>query len=38
LQKKDAIVLGPEPDRAELTDPPKGLRAPVEGPGAKIEN
>jgi hypothetical protein len=38
LQKKDAIVLGPEPDRENLTDPPKGLRAPVEGPGAKIDN
>ena len=29
---------GAEPDRQELTDPPKGLRAPVEGPGVKIEN
>jgi hypothetical protein len=38
LQKKDDVVLGPEPDRTDLTDPPKGLRAPVEGPGAKIEN
>jgi hypothetical protein len=38
LQKKDAIVLGPEPDRENLTDPPKGLRAPVEGAGAKIDN
>jgi hypothetical protein len=38
LQKKDATVLGSEPDREELTDPPKGLRAPVEGPGAKIDN
>ena len=38
LQKKDPIVLGPEPDRENLTDPPKGLRAPVEGPGAKIDN
>jgi hypothetical protein len=38
LQKKDATVLGPEPDREDLTDPPKGLRAPVEGPGAKIDN
>ena len=38
LQKKDATVLGPEPEREDLTDPPKGLRAPVEGPGVKIEN
>lgn len=38
LQKKDATVLGPEPDRDWLTDPPKGLRAPVEGPGAKIDD
>ena len=38
IQKKDATVLGPEPDREDLTDPPKGLRAPVEGPGAKIDN
>jgi len=38
LQKKDAIVLGPEPDRENLTDPPKGFRAPVEGPGVKIDN
>jgi len=38
LEKKAPSVLGPEPDRESLTDPPKGLRAPVEGPGAKIEN
>jgi hypothetical protein len=38
LQKKDAIVLGPEPDRENLTDPPQGLRAPVEGPNTKIDN
>jgi hypothetical protein len=34
LQKKPATVLGPEPDRDWLTDPPKGYRAPVEGVGA----
>ena len=31
-------MLGPEPDRENLTDPPKGLRAPVEGPNTKIDN
>jgi hypothetical protein len=34
LEKKPATVLGPEPDRDWLTDPPKGYRAPVEGVGA----
>jgi hypothetical protein len=34
LEKKPAVVLGPEPDREALTDPPKGYRAPVEGVGA----
>jgi hypothetical protein len=38
LQKKPATVLGPEPERQTLEDPPKGLRAPAEGVGAKIEN
>ena len=38
LQKKDAVVLGPEPARDELTDPPAGYRAPVEGVGAKVDN
>ena len=38
VQKKGATVLGPEPDRDWLTDPPKGYRAPVEGAGAKIDN
>ena len=38
LQKKDAVILGPEPEREDLTDPPTGLRAPVEGVGAKVEN
>ncbi len=34
LAKKPGTVLGPEPDRDWLTDPPQGLRAPVEGVGA----
>lgn len=38
LQKKDAVILGPEPEREDLTDPPAGLRAPVEGVGAKVDN
>jgi len=38
VQKKEASVLGPEPDRDWLTDPPKGYRAPVEGVGAKLDN
>ena len=38
LQKKPAIVLGPEPERQSLIDPPKGYRAPAEGVGAKIDN
>jgi len=38
LEKKPPTVLGPEPDRDWLTDPPKGLRAPVEGVGAKADN
>jgi len=37
IQKKADIVLGPEPDRDFLTDPPPGLRAPVEGVGAKVQ-
>ncbi len=37
LQKKPQAVLGPEPDRDSLTDPPKGLRVPVEGIGAKVD-
>jgi hypothetical protein len=37
IQKKAATVLGPEPDRTSLTDPPLGYRAPVEGPGVKID-
>lgn len=38
LQKKPPTVLGPEPERQTLVDPPKGLRAPAEGVGAKVEN
>jgi len=38
LQKKPDVVLGPEPERDSLTDPPPGYRAPVEGVGAKIQN
>ncbi len=38
LQKKPETVLGPEPGRDFLTDPPQGYRAPVEGVGAKIQN
>jgi hypothetical protein len=38
LQKKADIVLGPEPERDFLTDPPPGLRTPAEGVGAKIQN
>ena len=38
VEKKGPTVLGPEPDRDWLTDPPKGYRAPVEGVGAKLDN
>jgi hypothetical protein len=38
LEKKPATVLGEEPEREDLTDPPKGYRAPVEGVGAKVNN
>jgi hypothetical protein len=38
LQKKPASVLGPEPERQSLVDPPKGYRAPAEGVGAKVDN
>jgi hypothetical protein len=38
VQQKKEIVLGPEPDRDFLTDPPQGLRTPAEGVGAKIKN
>jgi hypothetical protein len=38
LEKKPQTVLGPEPERENLADPPKGYRAPAEGVGAKVEN
>ena len=38
LQKRPPTVLGPEPERQSLVDPPKGYRAPAEGVGAKIDN
>ncbi len=38
VQKKAPVVMAPEPDRENLTDPPKGLRAPAEGVGAKVDN
>jgi len=38
LQKKPVTVLGPEPVRQSLTDPPPGYRAPVEGPGVKVDS
>ena len=38
IQKKPVTVLGPEPERTSLTDPPTGYREPVEGPGVKVDN
>jgi hypothetical protein len=38
IQKKPQTVLGPEPERDSLTDPPVGYRAPAEGVGAKIDS
>lgn len=38
LEKKPDLILGPEPERQNLTDPPPGYRAPVEGVGAAISN
>lgn len=38
IEKKPATVLGEEPEREDLTDPPKGYRAPAEGVGAKVQN
>ena len=38
LEKKPQTVLGPEPDRDWLTDPPKGYREPVEGAGVRLDN
>jgi hypothetical protein len=36
LAKKPPVVLGPEPFRENLTDPPVGYRAPVEGVGTSV--
>jgi len=38
IQKKPVTVLGPEPARTSLTDPPPGFRAPVEGAGVKVDS
>ncbi len=38
LEKKAPTVLGPEPDRDWLTDPPKGYREPAEGAGVHLDN
>jgi hypothetical protein len=38
IQKKPVTVLGPEPQRESLTDPPLGYRAPVEGAGVKVDS
>jgi hypothetical protein len=38
LAKKPPIVLGPEPYRENLTDPPAGYRAPVEGVGVATDD
>jgi len=38
LQKKPQTVLGAEPDRDWLTDPPKGYRQPAEGEDVRVDN
>ncbi len=38
LEKKAPTVLGPEPERDWLTDPPKGYREPAEGEGVRLDN
>jgi len=38
IEKKPQTVLGPEPERESLTDPPTGYRAPAEGAGVKVDN
>jgi len=38
VEKKPQTVLGPEPERESLTDPPVGYRAPAEGAGVKVDN
>ena len=37
IQKKPVTVLGPEPARKSLTDPPLGYREPAEGAGVKVD-
>jgi hypothetical protein len=38
LEKKPQVTLGPEPERENLSDPPKGYREPAEGAGVKVDN
>lgn len=38
LEKKPQTQLGPEPERQNLVEPPKGYRAPAEGVGVKVDN
>jgi hypothetical protein len=38
LEKKPQVTLSEEPEREDLTDPPKGFRSPAEGVGAKVDN
>jgi hypothetical protein len=38
VQKNAPTVLGPEPNRDWLTDPPKGYREPAEGEGVRVAN
>jgi hypothetical protein len=38
IQKKPVTVLGPEPARTSLTDPPVGYREPAEGAGVKVDS
>jgi len=38
VEKKPATVLGPEPERDSLTDPPLGYRAHAEGAGVKVDS
>ena len=38
IQKKPVTVLGAEPPRMSLTDPPQGYRDPAEGVGVKVDS
>ena len=38
VQKNAPTMLGPEPNRDWLTDPPKGYREPAEGEGVRVAN